>query len=213
MRDTNIALMIMKKLIPLILLSLLALSSCTNHLPKSLGDFSLGESMSSVEAKLASKRIIKVEKNYFQEYTYHIRERDNGAKTMDIYFPESSPYQCMGFGWTNISILFSPDNKAYYIQLSQADFYDYDFANEVEMQGMSQDRLRNVQISVDRMLYSKYAKYLSESKTSQGSTISTYEDDEKSIEIDFELDENDLGWSTYCHLMLCDVMLFLQYSF
>ena len=170
-------------------MSMLFLSSCTKF-PNNLGDFALGESISSVEAKLTS---IGIEKSfaqipltpspicyYISESTYIVEEQEDEIKVIYAHFSTSNPYKYKGYDWLGVEIGFF-NNKVHWIGLQSIYLPD----GNAEWMSIANDQLRSRSSSIDKGLYASYAKYQTENEVTQDAIYSLYTDGKKSMMISY----------------------------
>ena len=170
----------MKKLISLVAFCFATLVMYA-QLPTAIGDFVLGNSMSSVEELLNAKGLKKVEIGFFQEATYAKNPSlvmEAGGEMLQASFPVSNPYMYAGEKWQYINLFF------YQGKLFKIEFKKGYWAEEFEDEATVKDCQKSKN-TLEKNMNSKYAKYQKDKFDNPHHSLITYSDVKTSISIEY----------------------------
>ena len=170
----------MKKLISLVAFCFATLVMYA-QLPTAIGDFVLGNSMSSVEELLNAKGLKKVEIGFFQEATYAKNPSlvmEAGGEMLQASFPVSNPYMYAGEKWQYINLFF------YQGKLFKIEFKKGYWAEEFEDEATVKDCQKSKK-TLEKNMNSKYAKYQKDKFDNPHHSLIIYSDVKTSISIEY----------------------------
>ena len=170
----------MKKLISLVAFCFATLVMYA-QLPTAIGDFVLGNSMSSVEELLNAKGLKKVEIGFYQEATYAKNPSlvmEAGGEMLQASFPVSNPYMYAGEKWQYINLFF------YQGKLFKIEFKKGYWAEEFEDEATVKDCQKSKK-TLEKNMNSKYAKYQKDKFDNPHHSLIIYSDVKTSISIEY----------------------------
>lgn len=181
----------MKKLFFLVVFSF-SMSLMYAQLPTAIGDFVLGNSISSVEEILNAKGLKKVadglrESTYAKNLSIEMAE---GGEMIQTSFPIPNPYMYAGEKWQYVDLFFY-----------QGKLFKIELKNGVWTEGGGSDTMikncQNTLKTLEKNLNSKYAKYRKgaideRSASGEGRFESNYSDSKNSVSVEYEYYEYEI---------------------
>ena len=170
----------MKKLISLVAFCF-ATSVMNAQLPTAIGDFVLGNSMSSVEEILNAKGLKKVDVGFLQESTYVNYpqvEMPEGGDMIQASFPIANPYMYAGEKWQYINLFFY-QGKLFKIEFEKG-YWAEGFEDAVTVKDCQKSKK-----TLEKNMNSKYAKYQKDKFDNPYHSLITYSDAKTSISIEY----------------------------